>query len=125
MSKQIFYWITTLILLIAIYGAGNLSLNDYKQIITCPKFLGIPVCYFVLLFFVLATVNHFIKGNIAILFFYLWIAIPGILALFASIKEIKIPHTCPYTTSGIPMCYLSLLICISLIIFKYLSTRTY
>jgi len=123
MFKKISYWITTVILFIAIYGAGNLSLNDYNQIITCPKFIGIPVCYIVLLFFVLAAINHFIKKNITTILFYVWIGIPGIIALIGTISEIKTPHSCPYTTSGTPMCYISLLLCTSLIIFKTLSIK--
>jgi len=123
MKKNIFYWLTTAVLLFAIYGAGNLSLNDFNGAIVCPKIGGIPACYLVLLFFVLGAVSHFIKNKISVKAFYFFIGTPGLLALFASIQELNEPHTCPRTSSGIPMCFISLGLCSFILIFKFLSLK--
>ena len=121
MKKNIFYWLTTAVLLFAIYGAGNLSLNDFNGAIVCPKIGGIPACYLVLLFFVLGAMSHFIKHTFSNKAFFFFIGTPGLLALFASVKELNIPHTCPQTSSGIPMCYISLGLCTAILLFKWLS----
>jgi len=121
MKKNIFYWLTTAVLLFAIYGAGNLSFNDYQGTISCPKIAGIPACYLVLLFFVLGAVTHFVKSNLSQKAFFFFIGTPGLLALFASIQELNVSHTCPQTDSGIPMCFISLGLCSAILLFKYLS----
>ena len=123
MRKNIFYWLATAVLLFAIYGATNLSLSDYKGTISCPKIAGIPACYLVLLFFVLGAVSHFIKGKMSNLALFFFIGAPGLLALFASIKELNVPNTCPQTSSGIPMCYISLGLCTAILLFKFLSLK--
>ena len=99
MKKNIFYWLTTAVLLFAIYGATNLSISDYNGTISCPKLAGIPACYLVLLFFVLGAVSHFVKHRFSTKAFFFFIGTPGLLALFASIKELQVPNTCPQTAS--------------------------
>jgi len=121
MKKTIFYWLATLVLLLAVYGAASLSYNDYKGTISCPEIGGIPACYLVVLFFVLATISHFIKHKLATKAFYFFIGTPGLLALYASIQELNVSHTCPQTDSGIPMCFISLGLCTTILLFKILS----
>ena len=123
MKKNIFYWITTAVLLFAIYGAGNLSLSDFNGTISCPKIAGIPACYLVLLFFVLGAVSHFINNKLANKAVFFFIGVPGLLALFASIQELNVPNTCPRTSSGIPMCFVSLGLCSAILLFKFLSLK--
>ena len=123
MKKNIFYWLSTTVLLFAIYGAGSLSLSDFQGTISCPKIAGIPACYLVLLFFVLGAMSHFVKHRFSNKAFFFFIGIPGLLALFASIKELNVPNTCPQTSSGIPMCYISLGLCTTILLFKFLSLK--
>lgn len=121
--KKIFYLVATAFLLFAIYGAANLSLNDFNGMVSCPKIAGIPACYLVLLFFILGAVSHFVKSKYSNKAFYFFIGTPGVLALFASIKELSIAHTCPRTSTGVPMCFISLGLCSVILLFKFLSLR--
>lgn len=123
MKKNIFYWLTTAVLLFAIYGAGNLSLGDFNGSISCPKIANIPACYLVLLFFVLGAISHFIKNKLINKAFFFFIGAPGLLALFASIQELNVSHTCPQTSSGIPTCFISLGLCSAILLFKFLSLK--
>jgi len=118
--KKIFYWLTTIVLFFAIYGALNLSLTNFNGSISCPKIAGIPACYLISLFFVLGTVSHFIKNKA----FFFFIGAPCILALFASIQEVNYSNTCPQTSSGIPMCFISLGLCSLILFLKFLSLKS-
>ncbi len=123
MKKTLFYWLTTAVLLFAIYGAGSLSINDFNGVITCPKVVGIPVCYIVLLFFVLGMLAHFTTRTWSAKAFIVLISIPGVVAFFASIAELGVQHVCPKTASGIPMCFISLGLCSVILLFKYFSLK--
>ena len=63
--NQILYFALIAILLFAIYGSFNLSMVDYKKKNVCPKVFGIPACYLVFVFFVLALVAHVFNGVFA------------------------------------------------------------
>ncbi|WP_010523102.1 hypothetical protein [Aquimarina agarivorans] len=123
MKKTIFYWLTTMVLILAIWGAGSLSFKDFSGVLSCPKFIGIPVCYLVFLFFILAGIGHLMSTKTGKIIFFVFIAIPGVLAFFASIAELNMAHTCPQTASGIPMCFISLGLCSTLVVFKYISLK--
>ena len=123
MKKNIFYWLASAVLLFAVYGAASLSYSDYKSIISCPEIAGIPACYLVFLFFVIGAVSHFIQHKLANKAVFFFIGVPGLLALYASIQELNVAHTCPQTDSGIPMCFISLGLCSVIVIFKALSLK--
>ncbi len=116
-----FYWITLIITLFVSYSAGNLSFTDWKQKNVCPKIGGVPACYIVFLCFVIATFSHIFTTLVSCKVYFVFVAIPAIIAFVGSITELKGKTICPKTTSGIPMCYISFAFCLTLILTKYLS----
>jgi len=59
---------------------------------------------------------------------YLYFAvmcIPLFLALKGSIIEITGTEICPRSSGGIPMCFISLGVCVSLIVSKFLSMKSF
>ena len=118
---NIFYWITLALMLFVTYGAGSLSLNDWKNKNVCPKIAGIPACYIVFVCFVIASISHIINTSFTVQLFFISIGIPGLIALLGSITELTGRTICPKTASGIPMCYISLGFCVVLAITKFYS----
>lgn len=122
--KRIIFYLIIVVLLFSIYGSFNLSLDDYQTKDICPKIFGIPACYIVLLFFLLTLGSHIFQSYIGMrLWFYTFLAVPFLLALSGTITELSGTVVCPRTPGGTPMCYISLLICSSLLVFKILERR--
>jgi len=115
------YWITSIALLVAIYGSLQLSRHDYKKKDICPKLMGIPACYIVFLFFLAGGVSHVINSAIATQAFYILIGVPAVIALIGSIAELSGRKICPRTKGGTPMCYISLGMCLFILITKYMG----
>jgi len=106
------------ILLFTLYGMYPLVSNEWTQGNICPKIIGIPACYIVFLCFSLGLIFHLIpvKNNYKIYLFF--IGINTLIASVGSIGEWTGLTECPRTSGGIPMCYISLGICLSLITLK-------
>lgn len=118
--NQILFFVLIAILLFAIYGSFNLSMVDYKKKNVCPKVFGIPACYLVFVFFVLALVAHVFNGVFADnLWYYAFIAVPFLLALTGTLTELSGKEICPRTPGGTPMCYISLGLCSTLLLIKF------
>ena len=123
MKRIIFFAITT-ILLFSVYGSFNLSLLDFQNKGTCPKVLGIPACYIVCMFFVLALVAHIFKRYLTKnIWYYGFMSVPFLLALGWTLTELSGEEICPRTPGGTPMCFISLAICGTLLLLKYTESR--
>jgi len=114
------FYIIIVILLFVIYGSFSLSKHDYKKKDVCPKVLGIPACYLVLLFFIGALIIHLILPVHTYLYFAM-LVVPFLLALTGTMTELSGKVICPRTPGGIPMCYISLGFCMALIGLKFFS----
>ena len=119
--SNILYWITTAILLFALYGSWNLSRHDWKKKNICPKLMGIPACYLVFSFFLAAGVSHSITNRLSHQSYFIFIGVPALIALIGTLTELRGKVICPRTKSDIPMCYISLGLCLTLIGTKYFS----
>ena len=110
-------------LLFVIYGSFMLSRKDYQQKNICPKVLGIPACYFVVIFFIATLITQVagIETPYASYGYYGFMAVPFLLALSGSLTELSGKVICPRTSNGTPMCYLSLGFCTFLIVLKFFS----
>jgi len=115
------YWITAIALLVAINGSLQLSRHDFKKKDVCPKLAGIPACYIVFLFFLVGGVSHIINTTLATKAFYLLIGVPAVIALIGSVVELSGRRICPKTKGGIPMCYISLGMCLFILTTKYFN----
>ncbi len=83
---------------------------SYKNIIygdACPNLWILPACYLVTIGYALMLLASFKKKNK--IFFTGWIPV-FLLAFFGSVMEILGFETRPKTSTGIPMCFFSLLI---------------
>lgn len=115
------YWVTWAILVIAIGGAGNLSYTDWVQQDVCPKILGIPACYIVFGVFFIAGIMHLINTKNTKYIYFAVMCIPLYMALKGTIIELMGTEICPDSEGGIPMCFISLGFCVSLITAKFFS----
>ena len=122
--KQVLFFIIIAVLLFTIYGSFNLSMVDFQKKNICPKVFGVPACYIVCLFFVLALGGHIFKGFLGIdIWYYGFVAVPFLLALGGTLTELSGKVICPRTPGGTPMCFISLGICTTLLLLKLAETR--
>jgi len=117
--SRIVYIVLCVVLLVAILEAFKLSLANFHGKNECPKLLGIPACYLVLLSFVLMLLaqlaSSFFSGAT---YYFAFLAFPLLLALIGTLTELSGKVICPRTAGGTPMCYLSLAICLLLLCLK-------
>jgi hypothetical protein len=81
----------------------------HKEIVhgyACPKIGIFPVCYFVLLFFIIPLLSLLLK-KVSFLF-YLFIGIGLSLAIFARVGQINESVQCPHFFNVIPTCFIAL-----------------
>jgi len=116
MSKKIIYYSILVILIIGLFGAGGLVIEEFKTGKGCPKIMQIPMCLVILICFIIPLIVHLLR-KINVLYF-LFTGFAGSIALFASVMQFLEKAECPKTVSGTPMCYYSLLLFSSLIILK-------
>jgi phosphatidylserine synthase len=116
MSKKITYYSILVILIIGLFGAGGLVVEEFKTGEGCPKIMHIPMCLVILICFIVPLIAHLLKKwNVV---YFLFTGLAGSIALVASIMQFTGNAECPKTASGTPMCYYSLLLFNSLIILK-------
>ena len=115
-SSNLIYWIINVLFVIGLFGAGSLVITEFTIGNGCPKFGAVPACLIILICFMLPLISHLLKKwN---LIYFLFTGIAALIALVASVMQFMGTAECPKSDSGIPMCYLSLLIFTSLIILK-------
>jgi hypothetical protein len=120
MKAVLFYFVAAIILSGAISGF-NLSMGEINNGHVCPKIIFIPACYLVFLFFTLSFIVHLFKRRFAVFFASLFI--PFALALSGTISEFMGIDVCPRTSGGIPMCHISFIFCLTILLLKYIYQR--
>lgn len=111
------FLLINVISLIGLLFSIDLVHKDLKNSDYCPKFMKIPACYIVLFSFFIVLLSNTIINNS---FLYIFASIIGLyLGLWFSYHEIRDTKKCP-RFFNIPMCYVSLLTFIALIILKFL-----
>ena len=121
MLKNTLYYAILIILIIGLFGAGGLVIEEFKTGEGCPKIMHIPMCLVILICFIIPFIVHLLKKWNGI--YFLFTSVAGSIALIASIMQITGNSECPKTATGTPMCYYSLLIFSSLIILKIYSFK--
>lgn len=119
MNKKTLFYIVVVILSIALYGTFRLVQQEYMLGDQCPKILSIPACYIVLVCFGSALIGHITNRNIGDIIFRIAMVIVTLIAMYGTIGEVFGFAECPKSSLFIPMCYISLSICISVIWAKY------
>jgi uncharacterized membrane protein len=116
--KLLLQFLIILIAFVATYGTYGLVVNEWRIGDICPKIVGFPACYIVLLCFTSALISSVIPNARAKWIYFGFVGIVTIIAITGSIGELAGVTKCPRTDSGIPMCYISMGICLSLLILK-------
>ncbi len=122
--KNFLYGLIILIASLAISGSFGLVIKESDAGNICPKILGIPACYIVLTCFTLALIGHLIPRTKGKWIYFFFIGIVTFIATMGTIGELTGMIKCPRTTGGTPMCFLSLAICLSLLVSKIALIRS-
>ncbi len=121
MKTNITNYLISVIFIIGILGAGNLAYHEFLQEGTCPKLGIIPACYVILACFVFPFMVHlFNKGKII---YFLFTGFALSLATYATIGQLFGEIQCPKTEGGLPMCYISFVIFVSLVSLKIIQLK--
>ena len=104
------------------YKRQGLVVEEIKTGDGCPKLVGIPMCLVVLICFAVPLIAHLSKKKLNLVYFFFTGAALTI-AVVASIMQFMNYGECPKLDNGTPMCYLSFLIFLLLIILKIRSIQ--
>jgi len=107
----------------AVYGSFGLAIQEWNQSNICPKILGIPACYIVLTCFTIAFISQVLSAKKWI--YFLSIGIVTLIATTGTLGELTGIAKCPKTDGGTPMCFISLGICISLLLLKLILLKLF
>jgi hypothetical protein len=100
-----------------------LVVSDIFREPTCPVLLSIPACYLVLGGYAVATTGAWIAGDkIADVLFYSGAGAVTLIGIYFSLSQLRGIAECP-TFEGLPMCYVSLLTGVTMIIVDQVRRR--
>lgn len=122
MKKLFIHYLIIFIFSIGLYGASGLVLKEYQLKQVCPQILSIPACYIIILCLFIPLIAHIFKFSNKIYFAGTGIAL--IIASYGSITHFFGFTECPITNYGTPMCYLSFLLFLTLVILKWFNNKT-
>ncbi len=114
--KQVLHTLLILLFILSIFGASPLVYNEYVNTSICPKILDIPACYIIMLCFIIPLIAHLLK--LSNYMYFIGTAIAFLIAFYGTIMQVSEIIECPKTSTGIPMCFISLSIFTTLIITK-------
>ena len=117
MLKKALRGIITFLFLVGISGASSLVYDEFMIGHICPKILGIPACYIIMLCLIIPLGVHLLTPK-KMGYYFLGVGIALSIASYGSIMQILGIVECPKTSNGTPMCFLSFLIFISLFLLK-------
>ena len=121
--RQFLTLIILIILGITTYSSFILSRTDWVNGDVCPKILGIPACYIVFFCFFVGLISFLCKPPYSTYMFFSFIGCIFLIASYGSIWEVFGFAKCPRTSTGIPMCYISLSITTVLIILNFIRLQ--
>lgn len=101
------YFIILFLALIGLISTVVLVLGDIIIGNICPKVIGIPLCYVVLLLILTVVISHLKKLNIL---YFAAASVGLIIAVIMSILQLNDCAQCPKAFEIIPMCYLSIIL---------------
>ena len=116
MGSNILRALIGLISAYALYNGTHLSLKEWHTTGACPSVSGIPACYVVTVAYLLILISAI--TNRAPLYkrlFFTGAAVVFGLAAVGSLMQVSGLMQCPKTSTGFPMCYISLTVSLCLI----------
>ena len=111
--------------LFGLYGTFGLVSREFAKGNICPKIIGIPACYIILLSFIMVLVSH---SNLLKDSHWLYIIGAGVawsIAATGTVGQLRGVIECPKTAGGTPMCYLSLAFFSTLLLLKLAETKLF
>jgi hypothetical protein len=111
--------VTTVALLstlgIGLWGGLSVSYTNFTAQQVCPHLAGLAICYIVTIAYGLMLITLFMKRSRfhLILLFTAW-TITFLIALSGSVLEIIHGAVCPTTSFMLPLCYVSLAMCLAI-----------
>jgi hypothetical protein len=97
-----------------LYGAAIVSFETISQEKICPKVLGIHACYIVFIGYLWMLITVLWPAKKITFFLIGWMPV-FLLALSASVLELMYSNICPQSKAGIPLCFLSLGLSVSVL----------
>lgn len=94
---------------VGLYGALSVSYTTITGTSPCPSIVGVPACFVVLLGYSMMLVATIInrQKNVRWLFVAGWLPV-FLLAFVGTLFEIGNGNTCPKSSTGLALCYVSL-----------------
>ena len=116
MSKrlnQALYLSLMILVIFGLWGALKVSFDTFTAKAPCPDVGGVPICYLVTVGYLSMFLSLLVStSKRASGVFYLGWGLVLIIALIGVITEIALGDICPVNEQGIPLCYLSLALCL-------------
>jgi hypothetical protein len=109
---------------VGLWGGLSVSYETATGANACPDMLGLPICYLVSLGYLSMLASQFVSTNSlkAKLFYSGWFVVFVIATLGVGF-ELYIADICPKHSLGIPLCFVSFILCVFIVIFYRLSLR--
>ena len=105
-AGKVLLWI---LLALGLYGALTISYSTITGESPCPSVAGVYICYVVLLGYALMIIAQFLTPYKRTVFYLGWFIVFAI-ALLGTALEISQGNVCPQSGSGLPLCYVSLMV---------------
>ena len=111
-----------LLLGVGLWGGLSVSHTNFTGQQACPHLVGLAICYVVTLAYGLMLVSLFLRRKSLhhIVFFPAW-GITFLIALSGTGLELIMGDVCPATSFRLPLCYVSLAMCLAIWIFYWLD----
>tara|TARA_R110001606_G_C15378919_1_gene650244 strand:- start:9 stop:407 length:399 start_codon:yes stop_codon:yes gene_type:complete len=127
MSKrlnQALYLSLMILVIFGLWGALQVSFDTLTTKAPCPDVGGVPICYLVTVGYLSMFLSVlFSASKRANSLFYLGWGLVLIIALVGVITEIVLGDICPVNEQGIPLCYLSLALCLLIVSLYFIKSK--
>jgi len=122
LTSKIISIVLSVLFVVSIIATFQLVYTDYSVGNVCPKLLGIPACYIILICFLIPFLVHLFKGKT--IYYFSGTGLAFTIALYGTVMQVLNYVSCPKTDNNIPMCFISLGIFTTLIILKLMINKT-
>ena len=115
--KEINIWFYRILALVGFLGAVSLSYQQFLTGKSCPVLYVLPACYLITFVFLGLLVISFIRfPKLTSTIVVFGVAFSG----YATFGNFTHLHSCPLTSTGIPVCYIAFIIfCLMGIIYRF------
>jgi len=112
----------SVLFVVSIIATSQLVYTDFTVGNICPKLIGIPACYIILMCFAIPFLVHIFKGNSV--YYFLGTGLAFTIAFYGTVMQVLNYVSCPKTSQNIPMCFISLGFFTTLIVLKLTINKT-